>query len=288
MIKIRYLGTNSLYVSDGRSGFMIDPYFSRWQGMLGLPYFYRKVAPSKFAVKKVLGKFDINDLDAILITHSHFDHVMDSPLVSELTEGRIYGSESTANVALGGGVADYEIVKGFDQIDSGDFKITFMPSKHLTFPLFFNEILGVGHDITSPLTLPARGIDYKEGGCFALLIEHPELTLLNQGSANWLEGVLDGVKIDLVLPGIAGLDLKSNRYLEYYYKETILKTEPKQILFTHWDDFNIGLFDNPGWIRHTRKSYEKLMHWIERDFGRNYASRMELMKEYRWCSGFSC
>lgn len=69
-----------------------------------LKYIFGSDKTDKAAVDTYLQRAD--RLRAIIISHSHHDHVMDAPYISNKTGATIYGSSSALNVARGGDVPD--------------------------------------------------------------------------------------------------------------------------------------------------------------------------------------
>ena len=60
--------------------------------------------------------------------------------------------------------------------------------------------------LNSPLKPPAAYLDYKEGGTYSILVEHPRGTVLHQGSAGFVPGALRGRKADVVFLSVAAID----------------------------------------------------------------------------------
>lgn len=90
-VAVTWWGTNSLLIEDDRTRLMIDPYFSRPPGLLGLGFLYKKIAPDEAAVDQGLARAGVDQLDAVLVTHTHFDHVLDAGEVARRT-GATLGS----------------------------------------------------------------------------------------------------------------------------------------------------------------------------------------------------
>jgi L-ascorbate metabolism protein UlaG (beta-lactamase superfamily) len=99
-------------------------------------------------------------------------------------------------------------------------------------------------EIEAPLVPPARATDYREGGSYSVLIEHPLGSLLVQGSAGWIDGALAGRHADVVLLGIGALGSKDASYREAYYREVVDAVGAKCVIPIHYDDFTLPL-DQP-------------------------------------------
>ena len=92
----QFFGVSSLLISDGKSNLLIDGFFSR---PTLFELLFTKIKANKKRVNSALLKANINNLDAIFALHSHHDHAMDIPIISQLTNAPIFGSISTINIA---------------------------------------------------------------------------------------------------------------------------------------------------------------------------------------------
>lgn len=240
-LSLQWLGNTNVVISDGRHSVMTDGWFTR-----------QKISPLKpvirtdvETVKTSLKRADIKNLVAVIPIHSHFDHVMDSPAVAEETGAILMGSTSTANVARGWGLAEDQIYEVDDKrsLVLGDFKITMIKTKHFVF------VRQPGHQgsqiIEHPLARPAKITDYKEGGAYAVWIEHPKGNILINGSAGFLPGALDGVQADVVFLGVAGVATQSQEYQQRYWEEVVVSVGAKTVVPIHWDSFTHPLNEYP-------------------------------------------
>jgi L-ascorbate metabolism protein UlaG (beta-lactamase superfamily) len=153
-----------------------------------------------------------------------------------MTGAELVGSESTANIGRGAGVMQEKIrvVAPGVPLTFGNFKVTFIAAKHAG--ATGGRPTG---DITQPLQPPAHYLDYKQGGTFSILVEHPQGSLLHHGSAGFVPGALQGRHADVVFLGIALLD-----DLPSYLHEVVDAVGARRIVPTHWDDFTRSL-DQP-------------------------------------------
>lgn len=227
-VEVTWLGNAGVYITDHETGFMIDPFVSRY-GMLrvglALP-----LAPRRDLISDWMTKLGAKDVKAVLVSHSHYDHSMDAPFFAMATGAPLVGTESTANVGRGAGLAESQIrvVKGGDTMQIGKFKITFVSSEHG--PALFGRVPFPGL-ITEPLKPPAAARNYKMGGVFGIVIQHPSGTIVHHGSAGYRDGMYDGVKADVVMLGLAGRAGSDD-----YLKNVVDALGAATVIPIHFDD----------------------------------------------------
>ncbi|MFL0799594.1 MAG: MBL fold metallo-hydrolase [Agarilytica sp.] len=239
---VQWLGNATVVVSDGKNTIMTDAWFSRpsfSQMMSG-------VTTDEEAVKASLARAGIKVVDAIIPVHSHYDHAMDAPAVAELTNAVIFGSESSANVGRGWGLPEEQLLV-VDKARSerfGEFTVTLLKSKHYVFvDEKFNE--DAGKEITQPLKQPAAFTDYHEGGAYAVIIEHPQATILINGSTGYLDGLLNDIDADIVFLSVAGIAVQTEQYQKEYWAEVVEVVGATTVVPIHWDSMTHPLGDEP-------------------------------------------
>lgn len=228
-----WYGVTALLLSDGTHSIFIDPFFTRPQGFAPMLRNGR-IAPDEAGIIAWLQRAGATRLDAVLVSHSHFDHAMDAGAVARLTGAKLVGSESTLNIGRGDGVpeAQLQLARPGEPIAFGNFSVTFIASQHA-------DGGAPTGDITAPLAAPAHYLDYRQGGTFSILVEHPQGKLLHHGSAGFVPGALRGRHADVVFLGVALLpDLKD------YLGETVDAVGARRVIPMHWDDFTRPL-DEP-------------------------------------------
>lgn len=234
-VTVRHLGVTTLLIQDGETSILIDGFFSRPSKidlLLDL-----KVKPNEERIKRWVEFAGIKKLDAIIVLHSHYDHAMDvAEVANRFEDVVIYGSSSTKNIALGGGVAAGQISeiitkKGFPV---GKFNIVAHESEH--FPLKFRRKKLLNTKIEEVLSPPASITEYGQGKSYILCIDHPEGTMLIQGSAGFPKESLVNVIADVVFLGIGGLGSKKEDYFDGYWSELVEKTRAHRVYPIHWDD----------------------------------------------------
>jgi L-ascorbate metabolism protein UlaG (beta-lactamase superfamily) len=228
-LRVTWLGTAGVFITDGKTGILIDPYVSRF-GMtrvaLDLP-----LNPDRGLIKKWVEKIGKEKITGVIVSHSHFDHVADAPYFALETNVPLIGTESTINVGRGAGMTERKLiaVKPEQNIQIGDFNVKFLESVHG--PALFGRVPYQG-TIDKPLVPPAKAGDYRLGGVFSLLINHPYGTIIHHGSAGFKPGMYDDIRADVLLLGIAG-----RGDTEQYLENVALKTQAPLVIPIHTDNF---------------------------------------------------
>jgi L-ascorbate metabolism protein UlaG (beta-lactamase superfamily) len=224
---VRWLGTAGYELSYQGTVVLIDPYFSR----VPISQLWFKKAQIKH---QVIERF-VTDAHAILVGHSHFDHVMDVPAIAQMTGAKVFGSLSTANLCRAGGVPDQQVVTlptdGLE-FEVGPFRITAVPSEHSRF--LFGRIPYAG-DVPCSCELPMPGKAYRCGQVFSFLVTVGGRQIYHVGSANLIDDAFQAKDVDLLLMCIAGRNF-TNKYVE----RLIRQVKPQRIIPMHYDNFFRG------------------------------------------------
>lgn len=245
-LSAQFFGVTTVSVSDGEHTVMTDGFFSR-------PDYFRLllgVAPNEGRIERALAAGKITSLDALLVAHSHHDHAMDAGVVAKKAGAMVFGTRSVANIAIGSGLpaSRTKTVVGGETIEIGKFRVRVISSPHSAKPVAQGEI-------TSPLKTPSGILEYKEGGNFSYLIEHPQGSVLVHASANYLPGMYSGMHADVVFLGIGLLGKQSDAFIMEYWKEVVQATGAKIVVPVHWDDFTVSL-DKP--LKPTGRLFDKV------------------------------
>lgn len=234
-VTVRFTGTSTLLFSDGETHWMIDGWFSR-PGPLKLAL--GKITPDLAAIERGLAANGITKLAAVFPVHSHFDHAMDAPEVAKRTGAILLGSESTANIGRGWGLAESQIqvVSDRDPIHLGQFVVTPFESQHFQFPdPTLREMALADPTINEPLVPPAATVDYRVGKAYVLHVKHPKGSWLIVGSAGWITGDLQGLEADIVFLGVGAIGSQTAEYRETYWRETVAMVQPERVIPIHFD-----------------------------------------------------
>jgi L-ascorbate metabolism protein UlaG (beta-lactamase superfamily) len=241
-LSVQFLGNTNLLFSDGETHILTDGFFSRPSAYAVLN---GKVSPNREVVIEDLKNAHIDQIDALIPLHSHFDHAMDAGLVTELTGAKLLGSSSTINIGKGYGLPDnrMQIPPLNEPVFIGKFKLTFIASRHWQYPDKEQRDLLLDQDIKAPIVPPASIHDYKEGISYTLLIEHGSTKIAVQGSAGFRKGAIPDFDADILFLSIAGLESMDKIYNQNYQKHVVEAVQPEVLVPIHWDDFTVPLSD---------------------------------------------
>lgn len=242
---LKYLGTAGWEISDGNTVILLDPYLSRINGpapkgasSAGGPvggdtrqtYAWNDVAAPDVAVLDS----HIKRADFILVTHTHFDHVLDVPHIALKTHATVIGTESTQNVLRAYNVPEEQLitVRGGEDFEFGSFSLKVVPSLHspLDHKHYFSSATAPA-GMKAPLTLQQIN---PEGGTLAYLVRFRGHQILAFGGNNYIEREIEGLEPDVAIVG-AGPSRKEI----YDYTGRLMRAlhYPELVLPTHWDNF---------------------------------------------------
>jgi len=229
---VRFLGVSTLLFDDGDAAVLTDGFFSR----PSLPRVaVGTLAPHVGRIDAALSRVGLagRRLAAVVPVHTHFDHAMDSAVVTERTNATLVGGGSAANVGRGHGLPPDQIrvVSTGDRLALGAFTLTFVESAHCPPDRFPG-------DITEPVSPPVRARAYRCGEAWSLLVGHTSgRAALVQGSAGFVAGALDGLRADVAYLGVGQLGLLDEGYLTEYWRQTVRAVGARRVVLIHWDDF---------------------------------------------------
>lgn len=234
-VTVTWFGVTTLLLDDGETQIMIDGNFTRLS--LAQILTLRPVSSNKAAINHAVADYRIDRLAAIVPVHSHFDHAMDVGHLANRSSALVIGSESTANIARGAGVpvAQYQNLASGESRQFGEFEITLIESRHA--PIGFGDEAWFPGQIDEPLIQPARVSSWQEGVSYSIVIEHPNGTVLIQGSAGFVKNNLRDVHADVVILGVAGLASLGKEYTSEFWRETVTLTGASRVIPVHFDDF---------------------------------------------------
>ncbi len=126
-VRVTYLGTNGYQFEFKGHALLVDPYFSRVNRLnvvLG-----SRIQPDISRVAEGMRHLAPKP-DAILVTHGHFDHLLDVPILMSKTQARLIASASAVDLAKRAGASFGEAVTAGDVRGIGPWKIRVLPATH--------------------------------------------------------------------------------------------------------------------------------------------------------------
>ncbi len=227
-LTLTYLGVAGWQLEANGHTLLLDPYFSR-------PALDGPIVPDAAAIAARTPP----RVDAILIGHSHVDHLLDAPTIARATGAQLIGSATTAAVARASGVPDDQIVtvKGGEDYQFDGWSVRVLPSLHSALDAKHT----VGGPLAGPPVLPMGFADYAEGGTFAYLVRLGGHQILLLSTANFIERELAGLRPDVA---IVATGLREEVY-DYTCRLLHAVGDPPRVFTNHFDDWRGPPVDEP-------------------------------------------
>lgn len=228
MATIRWTGAAGIEITEGTTALLIDPFHSR-PGKLRLIFGHPE------ADKKIIDRYldDLRDwtVEAIIASHTHYDHVLDIPSFERRLGCRIIGSRSLGTLMeLNGRPETVSVCEGGEHITlPGGAAVTMIRSRH---GLVFLGRIPYQGDIRPACRLPMRGTDYRVGDVFIAKVTIGGVTLMHVGSANFVEREIEGHRCDILFMTVPGWNKTPG-----YCTRLLQIIRPKVIVPFHYDDF---------------------------------------------------
>ena len=252
-VEVTYLGAGGFLIRHQGRAIMTAPFFSNpglLRSLLGFP-----ISPDTARIKELLPPVD--DVDAILVGHAHFDHLMDAIHIAETTATRatFYGSDTMMHIVrarpmLQTRVRSLEPIAGDSStpgtwvpLAGGTMRVMALRSEHA--PQFLGvKLFGgrIDHDLTE---LPRNAYGWKEGQTLAFLIDilgadgQAVLRFHYQDSASTPPLGFPPKMDDPGSPPfmVALLCVASFDQVPHYPKRLIGLLQPRHVVLAHWENF---------------------------------------------------
>ena len=223
-MQLTWLGTAGFRLEYEGHSLLIDPYLTR--PSLARTFGPRALRPSAQRIAS-----HVRRADAVLLTHTHFDHALDVPPIAAANGCNVYGSSSLAKLMQLHGLAERAVVVTPLQVyELGPFQVTFVESAHSKL------VLGMKVPFDGELTCDhldgLRGSAYHCGQTFGIHIAVGGVTFYHQGSANLRDDCLVHHDVDYFLCCVAGRGFTPD-----YTQRVLSRLSPRVIIPHHFDDF---------------------------------------------------
>jgi L-ascorbate metabolism protein UlaG (beta-lactamase superfamily) len=224
-LAFRWLGVAGIELRADSQMLALDPFFTR-------PSLLQLLHPLQSDASLAAEKLPA--CDVILVTHSHYDHLLDVPAVLRQTAAIACGSPNTCQLLnlLGVPADQLKQVQVGDQLSFGAFQVQVIQGRHRAIPFdrFFNGQLPSG------LQPPLRAWDYRMDVCLGFLITVMGTRLL----------------VCAAQPQPADVLFAVAQETSSYYLNLFKGVQPSLFIPIHWDNFTRPLsrplrrFARPG------------------------------------------
>ncbi len=238
-LRVTYLGCNGYLLAADDAAVLVDPYFTRvgfCRVALGLP-----IGPDRARIDAAIRQLDrraLEKLRAILVTHGHFNHLMDVPVLADRFDVPVVGSETACLLARAAGVPPARTVSvtpGARRAWPGVMVRT-LPARHDSLPLGGVPYEGAVDAV--PEKPPKTADDWLLGRPLAFLIEMGgQRVYLDSGGMPGHPPPAGAAPVDLAIVGVAMEDSRDR------LPAALRRLRPRYLLPSHQDDFFKPLSD---------------------------------------------
>jgi L-ascorbate metabolism protein UlaG (beta-lactamase superfamily) len=272
-IRVTYLGVNGFQFETNGHALLVDPYFTRIELLSAA--FNQPVQSNPNRVAEGL-KHVRSRADVILVTHAHFDHLLDAPEIIRRTRGKLVAGPTAVQLVESLGISPNkcEIVEPGSARKIGPWTIHVLAAQH---DRLFGKVPfkcpPMRHETLKP---PVKVSDWCVGEPLAFVIEAAGKRIyIDSGGVPGAPPDSRIKDVDLAILGVALPDSRDR------FAEAVKRLRPRYILPSHQDDmfapvdrgFTFGKMTNfPALVQEQGK--EKLSgHLILLDYFRPWTLR---------------
>jgi L-ascorbate metabolism protein UlaG (beta-lactamase superfamily) len=257
-IRVTYLGVNGFQFETNGHALLVDPYFSRVELLSAALNQPIQSDPNRVSegLKHVRPR-----VDAILVTHAHFDHLLDAPEIIRRTRGKFISGRTAIELVESLGISPNkcEIVKPGSVRKIGPWTIHALVAQHdrLFGRVPFNKCPSTRPEKSSLLKPPVKVSDWCVGEPLAFVIEAADKRIyIDSGGVPGAPPDSRKKDIDLAILGVALPDSRVR------FAEAVNRLRPRYILPSHQDDmfapvdrgFSFGKMTNfPALVRESKR-----------------------------------
>jgi L-ascorbate metabolism protein UlaG (beta-lactamase superfamily) len=210
---ITWIGHASFLIQTARTSILIDPIWAKW-----LKVFKRIKHPG-------LELHDLPDIDLVLVTHAHFDHLDKKTLRAVAAEQPIVVPENVGNLVHGLGFNRVHELARWQSLEHEDVKVTLTPAHHWG----------------------ARMLHDSHRGFGGFLLEFGGRSILHCGDSAYVEGIFPQIAeradIEIALLPIGAYDAPTKRNVHMNPEEALTAFEElraRTMIPMHYGSFRLS------------------------------------------------
>jgi L-ascorbate metabolism protein UlaG (beta-lactamase superfamily) len=236
-VSVRWLGVAGFAIRAGDTVLLHDPYLSR-------PGLWRTATswyqPDPAVLEPLLADAspvpELARAKAILIGHSHFDHLGDAPWLAQRTGARLFGSRTSVLIAQAYGLPGAQAVQADpgDTLREGPFSVRVIESRHARVMLGRVPLEG---ELTEVPEAPLHALSFPLGDARLYLVRHEPsgVQILLASSASAYAPALEALEAEALHVDLA---LLASQGWDAGYVEGVISTfRPRLVVPHHYESF---------------------------------------------------
>lgn len=243
--RMSWLGTTGWKIQTPSTTVLVDPYLSRFDTGLAAGRFdpLTPLSTDSAAIDHALGAAGTRAgaVDAILVTHTHWDHFADVPHIARTHGGTVFTTLTGYHLAQASDVPAKQVavLRGAEELHVGDVVVRAVRSLHSR--TGSGGLLFPGLHVQIP-PRPETIADLPEGDTLAFLIRAPTgRSVLLMGASDFDDHALAGLSPDMVAMPVPSNDVTA----DYVSRLMEALDHPRLVVPVHWDDFESPLTNPP-------------------------------------------